>query len=402
MAVNALSFNQVSTLLAAINTQATGQATVTPTDVGEFISVAHTTLLAGKDPVINAISHVLSRTIFSIRPYNAKFAGMRSTLEKWGAITRKLTTIDKPFDDSKVYDLVDGQAIDMWVVNKPQVVQTNYYGYNIFHKSLTIFKDQLDSAFEGPQQFGSFITMIMTNVSDTITQAEEELARATVAGFIGGKIANDDLGYDDHGVIYLLDAYADETGVTLTRGDVMDPDNFPAFARWLSAKIKSLSDKMSERTSLYHTNLTGATIMRHTPKANQRIYMLSDFMNMVDATALSTTFNAEMASYGDYERVSFWQAIDTPSGIDLKVKVLKPDGTLSADRTVTQSNVIGVIADTEAFGYVIRKQDANMTPFNTRGEYWNYDYNFELGYQMDFTENGIVLVLDSAESTLAS
>lgn len=395
MAVNVLNFNQVSTLLAAINQQATGQATITPTNVGEFVSVAQSTLLAGRDNVMNAISYVLSNTIFTIRPYASKFGGMRVSIEKWGGITRKLTAIDKPFDDSKVYDLVDGQAVDMYIVNKPKVLQTNYYGYNVFHKSLTIFKDQLNVAFEGPEQFGSFITMILTNVSDTITQAEEELARGTVANFIGGKIKNFTDGNDTHGVIYLLDAYEDDTGVQLTRQTVLDPANFPDFARWFSGKLKSLSDKMSERTALYHMNLTNTTIMRHTPKSMQRVYMLSDFMNMVDATALSTTFNAEMANYGDYERVGFWQAIDSPYGIDVTATYLKPDGTLDS-AVVTQANVVGLIADVDAFSYVRRKEDTNMTPFNARGEFWNYHYNFELAYHCDFTENGVILILDKA------
>ena len=39
MAVNDLTFNQLSSLLATITSQATGSATITPTNTSEFVSV---------------------------------------------------------------------------------------------------------------------------------------------------------------------------------------------------------------------------------------------------------------------------------------------------------------------------------------------------------------------------
>ena len=66
MAVNVLNFNQVSTLLAEIVGQATGSRVMAPIDTNEFVTVGQTALLAGTDNIINAISQVLSRTIFSV------------------------------------------------------------------------------------------------------------------------------------------------------------------------------------------------------------------------------------------------------------------------------------------------------------------------------------------------
>ena len=63
---NNLTFNQIATILNSVNAQATGRTDIAVTNTAEFISVANTTLLSGYDNVINAISQVLSRTIFSI------------------------------------------------------------------------------------------------------------------------------------------------------------------------------------------------------------------------------------------------------------------------------------------------------------------------------------------------
>ena len=75
MAANDLTFEQIVTVLNSIASQATGQAQLTATNTSDFITVAQTTLKAGADPIMNAISQTLSKTIFSIRPYFEKFQG---------------------------------------------------------------------------------------------------------------------------------------------------------------------------------------------------------------------------------------------------------------------------------------------------------------------------------------
>lgn len=65
MAANDLSINQVSVLLNAIVKQATGSNDMaTKLDLSNFATVAQLPLKIGYDPVVQAISQVLSNTIF--------------------------------------------------------------------------------------------------------------------------------------------------------------------------------------------------------------------------------------------------------------------------------------------------------------------------------------------------
>lgn len=64
MAANDLSFNQLSTVLNGIVSQATGKASIAPTNTSEFITVAQTALKTGYDPVMQSISQMMSRSIF--------------------------------------------------------------------------------------------------------------------------------------------------------------------------------------------------------------------------------------------------------------------------------------------------------------------------------------------------
>ena len=141
---NDLTFNQLSTVLTAITNQATGVNNIEAVDTASFISVAQTALKTGYDPLTTAISQVLSKTIFSVRPYTRKFKGLNVSNQRYGNHVRKLLTIDKPFEDDDRLKLVDGESIDQYKVNKPKVLQTNFYGANQYQKSVTIYEDQLD------------------------------------------------------------------------------------------------------------------------------------------------------------------------------------------------------------------------------------------------------------------
>lgn len=390
MAVNDLSFNQLSTVLNSIVKQATGAESIAPTNTGEFVSVAQTALKTGYDPLLTAISQVLSRTIFSIRPYTRKFAGLNVSEQKWGNHVRKLQSVDKPFEDDDRLELVDGEPVDMYVVNKPEVLQTNFYGANQFQKSLTIYRDQLDCAFSSPEEFGRFISMIMQNASDMIEQAHESTARMTLVNFIGGKLAG-----DADNVIHLVSEYNDVTGLNLDSDTVKQPENFVPFMKWAFARVRTISDMLTERSLQYHINVTGKPIMRHTPLRNQKVYLYASELNNIDSTVLSSVYHDEYLKMVDHERVNFWQSIQTPNGIQVRPTYMGETGQLvTPEDDVTQSNIFGVIFDEEAVGYTTVNQWSATTPFNARGGYSNIFWHFTDRYWNDFTENGVVLLLD--------
>lgn len=407
MGVNDLSFNQLSTVLNSIVGQATGVTQITPADESQFISVAHIGLQTGYDPLMTAVSQVLSKTIFSIRPYTAKFRGLQADEVRYGNIVRKLTTIDKPWEDDDRFALVDGQSIDMYEVNKPMVLETRFTGANIFQKSLTVYRDQLDNAMQSSSEFGRFISMIMQNASDMIEQAKEETARATIANLITGTVYQEANSYTSGCAINLLEVYEDETGVSLTSATVQDPQNFAPFARWLFGYLKTLSDRLSERSALYHQNYapTGGTavnIMRHTPLERQKCYLFSPLLNSVSANVLSTVFYDKYLKLMDHEDVSYFQSITDPMEVTGKPGVTDNDLAV-VDMTnvsaVDVKNVFGVIFDEDAAGFTQVNEWSATTPFNARGGYSNIFWHFTHRYWNDFTENHVVLLLQNDSAT---
>lgn len=392
MPANELSINQVSTILNAVVKQATGNTALATVDGNNFATVAQLPLKIGYDPVINAISQVLSSTIFSVRPYSRKFKGINVSSQKFGNITRKLNIADSDWTDDDRQKLTDGKSIDMYVVKKPTVLQTNFYGANAFQRQTTIFKDQLDVAFSSQEEFGRFISMLMSNVSDMIEQGHESMARMCILNYIGGKLANED---EVNNRIHLLTEYNELTGLTLNEKDVYKPENFPSFMKFVVARIKAISNLMTERSEKFHTNVTGKEIMRHTPLSKQKVYLLAPQQYLMETSVLSDLFNDKYMKITDLELVNFWQNIDKPSDIDIKPIYMDKSGDLKQpESAIKEPHLFGVIFDEEALGYTTVNNWSAPTPFNARGGYHNIFWHYTDRYWNDFTENGVVLLLD--------
>lgn len=389
MSVNTMSFEDASAILNNIREQVTGESAIAPVNTSEFVSVATTLLQQGYDPVLKAITQMVSKTIFSIRPYNRKFGGIKMDSEQWGAIVRKLSIADKDFDEDVRFELVDGQSIDHYKVNKPNILQTNFYGQNVYEKNYTIFKDQLDNAFSGPAEFGRFMSMVVQNVSDMIEQAHESIARMTIGNFVGGKkLAN-------NGVIHLLTEYNAETGESLTATTVYAPANFGNFMKWMYARVATLTALMTERSVEFQINVTGKEINRHTPYEYQKVYLYAPLLNGMNARVLAETFHDDFLEYADVEAVNYWQSIESPMALNVTPSYMGADGLIvTAQEAQSITNLVGVIFDRDALGYTTVNNWSATTPLNAKGGYWNTFHHFTERWYNDFTEKGLVLLLD--------
>lgn len=381
-------FNSIDTLNAII-LQATGKTNLGAIS-NNFVSVATTALGIAPDDLLNAISQVISRTIFSIRPYNRKFAGLFVDNMKWGNHVRKINIGDKDWEQNVSYDLTDGQSIDADIVSKPDILQTNFYGQCVYSKHYTIFRDQLNIALQNEEEFERFYTMLVQNTMDMIEQCHENTARSTIANLIGGKVKG-----DTSNVIHLVTEYNVVTGLELDSATVKKPENFVPFYKWAFSRIKTISGLMTERSLQYHTNITGHNIMRHTPVQNQRLYLYTPEMNNVESTIFSSVFNEQYLKMMDYEGVNFWQSIKTPMEINVQARYMLPTGAITIDTEGTAtSNILGVLMDEEAAGITTYGARTATTPYNARGEYMNVWWHFNDRYWNDFTENAVVFLLD--------
>lgn len=399
---NELSFNQVAKILNDVQKQATGQAALAATNTAEFVTAATTTLKAGADPVLNALSQVLTRTIFSVRPYRRKFGIVEVSESAYGNHIRKLQIADKPLaDDDRykwpvAYDATqvdnptgDGQSVDQQAISKPQALQTNFYGANVWSDNYTLFKDQLDNAFRGPAELGSFVAAVVQNITDKLESVRENTGRACVANFVGGIVD----AADTTRVIKLLTEYNTLTGLKLNAQSVMQPDNYVPFVRWALSRIMTVSDMMTERTNLYQTVVNDMPIMHHTPKDRQKLMLLAGPRNMMVTNAIADTYHDDLLSLGGFEAVNFWQSVKAPDTINVTPGYIDSAGAAKTGAAVEQAGVFGVLFDEEALGYATTQQWATPAPFNARGGYTTTWLHETQRLWNDHTEKGVVFLL---------
>ena len=401
MGVNSLSFQQCSTVLTSLVKQATGRDVVVST-TPDFISVAQTALSLPKDIIFNTLSDVLARTIFSIRPYDSRFTGLEKDLPTWGGYMRKLAIAEDDWSDSKAYawpvaydanqsghETGDGYSVDQYVINKRKVQQTNFIGQSVFQDHYTIFDEQLETAFRGPDEFGSFLSLMTTYMSNKIELAKDGIGTGLISNLIGTLLVEN----NSSRVVKLLTEYNSLTGGSYTASTIFLPDNFGPFMKYCYGRIAAIANKFRALSTKYQTIINSQPIARHTPFDKQKLYILDDDRYAMESRVLADTFHDNYLSLADVESVPYWQGIDTPDKVIVKPTYTNTSGVVTtAGSAKTQTGVFALLFDTDAAGWAMVHQ--NVLPArNVAGEYTNMWYNMRLRCFQDNTEKACVFLL---------
>lgn len=402
MSVNTLNFEQISTVLTSIVQQATGQIVETPTDTASFVSVAQVALRADRDSVMNAISNILARTIFSIRPYSAKMTGLDMDTFRWGGMMRKLSIADSAWADDPAFDYPvlfdstqnpptgDGGEVDPWKIKKPNILQTNFYGQSVYYDSMTITEDQLETAFSSPDQLGSFLSLLMTNLSNRLEMSNENIRRGLVCNAIGAIATENQTGR----VVHLLSEYNTLTGLSLTAQTVYQPDNFGAFTKWVYSRVAEITDLFTANSLKYQTVITGKPVLRHTPLTDQRVYLYSPIQRQIESRVLADTYHDNFLRYADVESIAYWQSIDTKDVVKVTPAYTDTSGVFTTGSAITVENVYGLIFDRDFMGMTVLDRRVLSTRVNEAGLYRNIHVHARQRVVMDNTEKACLLLLD--------
>lgn len=404
MSVNEMKIEDVYALLNNIHQQVTGQ-TDSPSGIftSDFVSVANTMMQQNTDVVYNALMNTIAATVFSTRPYSKQFGGMIVDNIKWGGIIRKIQFGDTDAQPDKAFhDITDGQSVDHYIVNKGDVLETRYYGSNIYQDVMTVFRDQLINAFSGPEQLGSFVAAKANEVNNKWVQWTEDLARGMIINTIAAKYAHykSGSGANWQHSLPLITMYNAETGSNITYANIIAGAQAKPFWEYVRAKIRTLQRLFTTRSVMHYTQISGHNIIRHTPYANQKVYLLAPYMDMMETSTLSEAFHNDMLKYADYEGVAYWQNPNEPSVVynvgyvylnenNGEYAESKPD-----DTQVDIPHVLGLIFDEDMMRINIKDTIIQNTPMNSRGLYFNTWLTAHSSYLTDFTEKCCVLTLE--------
>lgn len=395
MAVNDFTPQDAYTLINAVAKQATGRENLTATDTSSFVAVGETLLRTGVENTLKALSTVFAYTYFSNEKYTGKLATVEQTSGQWGAITREITALTQDAEASQDWNtdlnptqLDDGKSVDMYKINKPKVLELNFYGTKVLQRHITRFRDQIAQAFTSEAEFMRFYEAVMIEFRNDIETDRESGRRATMLNYMAG-LSN--MGEE----VDLTAEFNTKNGTKYTRNQLLTTykKDFMAFA---IARIKLDSEKLTERSAKYHANITGYNqIMRFTRKENQRLLMLSEFWIDSTTQVLPWVFDDKELTIENKELVNWWQSADEPSAIQITPSILDVS-TGNAKQAETEVNlpyVLGVLYDRRAMGVQYQFDYADTTPFNSAGGYWNMYVHSRKNYWNNYTHNGILYVM---------
>lgn len=406
-------------LMNALVQQATGESSLTVTSTADFVSAGELVMATGTENTLNALSIVIGRTMFAVRPYGAKLQIINAL--NTGEFThrmRKISFYAKPAQAAGDWntDLYTNfaQGYDnnsnggastgsQWEQNVPAPLEMNFGGSSVWDESITLFENQTKYALRSEEEFLELVGGIMTQKMNDIEMTKEAYNRMTLLN----KIASvyDTSAYNNGAVVDLIAGFNTSVGQTYTRQVVLQ-QHFQEFLQYFTATFKQYSDLMTHNSIKFHWSpaktLGGVSLVlpRHTPKRNQRAILFNPFFLKAKAEVFSEIFNPQYLEDGaQYELVDYWQSIDSGAAISVTPAICDMDstsptyGTQIAGSSVSLDYVLGCLFDEDSVMTDFQFESANTTSLEARKRYRNTFWHASKNSISDPTENFIVFYL---------
>ena len=405
------------TIMNLLVQEATGQTALTVVDSSTFVSAGETVLGTGIENTLNALSIVIGKTIVAVRPYTAKIALIQE--ESTGLYTsrlRKISFYDKGAKESgfvntdahnrNLYNGYDNNAQgtapnaslpSMWEQDKPVALEMNFGGSSVWDFEITFYEDQLKAAFRDEEEFIKFWDGIMQQKQNEIEQTKEAFNRMNLLNYMAGVYAMDSKGSK----VNLTEAYNTAFGTAYTSAQLRTT-YLKSFLEFFVATFKLASDYMTERTAAYHWSpsvtrdgVTYNKILRHTPKADQKVFLYKPLFTQAEAMVMPEIFNPQYLSLENYEGVTYWQSQLNRAAIDVTPAIpnkLDPSAQ-TAGSEVALDYVVGILFDRDAILTNFQFEGADTTPVEARKKYRNTWYHNMKNAINDFTENAILFYM---------
>lgn len=364
--------NQIYTIVNSIAAQALGSTSLTAVDTQGLVALGTTVLSSSTntEAFLDTLAQRIGKTIIDYRRYRNRLADMVMDDFEYGAILQKIKVHMPDAESDESYGLTDGVAVDHYVVAKPVVTQKLFVTRTPYQFKITIQREHLKEAFQGPEQMGGFIGAVFGEVQNAVEFALENLGKTCINNFIA----------ESAHAVPLVSNYNNDNGTSLTAATAPYDAKFMAYA---IARINEVCDMMQSMSEAYNDG----SVARFTPPEDVRVKILSRFNRMAQTVVQYAAFHEELVSIDNrFEIIPFWQDVLTPAAINI---------TRASDGTATSvSNIIAVVHDRDALGMYRKEETIATTPMNAAGLYYNQYWHEKQLWFNDLSENFVYFTLN--------
>ena len=383
-----MKMEQVYNIVNTITGEILGDTVVVNEDLSNIVDIGRAFQNAGSlDNFVRALNDHVGRMVFVDRVYSGRAPSVLMDGWEYGSILEKVRGDLPEATENETWELENGASYDPNIFTKPEVSVKFFNDRTTFEVPVSFTERQVKSAFTNAVQMNAFMSMIRTNVENSLTVKTDALIMRTINSGIGETLYADFPGGTYTGAsgvkaVNLLYLYNDRFTQNLTAAAAVTD---PAFIRFASYVIKNYIRRMQDMSRLF--NVSGTA--KFTPADRMHVVMLDEFKNAAEVYLYDglNQFNTENIRFPrSIETVSYWQG----SGLDYgfasssAINIKTPTG-----HTVSASGVLGVIFDRDTLG--VTNIDARVTTnYNPKAEFYNEWHKRDAGYFLDLDENFVV------------
>lgn len=413
-------------LMTELVRQATGQAANAAIDASNFVSAGQTILSTGRENVMNALSLVLGRTFAAVRPYNAKLRTINAiNTGVYSHRLRKISYYAKDplpsgyFNTDLYTNFAPGYTAgenesgtpptpnstkSQWEQHPAMPLEVDFStGPVTWQMCITMYEDKLEQAFNSVESFNAFVEGILVEHANDIESQKEAWNRMILLSSIASRnylAANNIV---PTSVINLTTEFNTYFRTSYSSQDLRTT-YLKEFLEFMTAKIKETIDRFEERGTAFHDpmqkTVDGVTysILRHTPKNRQRLYLYNPLLRLSEAMVMPEIFRPDYLDLNtQFEAVEYWQSNDSATN---RSKVVmnsayydSVSGEQKATGTQTIDYVVGVLSDEDAMMSDFVLERALTSGLESRKGYRNSWLTFAKGALIDQSENQVVFIM---------
>ena len=374
-----MEINQIYPLVNEATNEALGVEALVLEDLSNIVEVGKAVFNANAmDKYVKALVNRIGKIIFVNRVYEGSAPSVLMDGWEYGSVMQKVSMGLPEATENETWELTDGQSYDPHIFHAPKGVVAKYYNkYVTFEIDMSFTENQLKMSFNSVTELNGFISMLYTQVENSMTVKLDELIRRTINNMIAETVHTNNGARAINLLTLYKSAYPSDS--TITAATALNNPDFIRFAAYI---IKVTHGRMRTMSTVFNEG----NQPRHTPTDMSHIVLLEDFASGADVFLQSNTFHDELSALPTAERVPYWQGSGTSYAFaDVsKINVKTADGNV-----VEQGGILGVMFDRWALGVanIERKVTSQYTP---NAEFFTNFYKYKAAYFNDFNENFVV------------
>ena len=416
----ALTPNDGYAIITEIARQATGQNSFATVDASNFVSAGETVLATGMENTYNAINMVLGRLITATRPYSGKFLTVQAADSGvYSHRFRKVSYYSKDalptgwFNTNLYTNHADGYTAgdnggasvkSQWEQHQAMPLEMNFAGSTPWDDCITEYEDAVKQAFRSIDDFNAFVAGYLTEHANDIEQQKEAFNRMTVLSKIASiyDYATNE-GVVTEAAVNMTTEFNNWFGTSHLTQDLLTT-YLKDFNEFFIATLKRYSDALTDRSALYHNPMTKTvggvnySILRHTPKEDQRLILNADILRLSEAMVMPEVFGPNYLELGqNYETVNYWQVNDgTTNRFKVDFQTAIYDGVTGVQKQgarVQLDMVLGLLFDRDSILTDFQLETTRTTGLEARKGYRNTWLHVAKNAINDPTENAILFYM---------